>query len=105
MVIPRWFYGVLAGLIGLVWLGQAFAQTQNCGNVLQVSNLLHSEYGETVQDFGIASNGALVQWWGNIDTGTWTIIAVTPDGTACLVASGEGFEHMPTDPAPMGEEG
>lgn len=28
----------------------------------------------------------------NQDTGTWSLISLWPDGTACLVATGENFE-------------
>ena len=94
---------IRAIIIGALFASPAAAQ--NCAPVTHVAEQLGTQYGETVQDMGIASNGALVQWWGNAETGTWTVIAVTPDGTACLVASGEGFEHTPTAPAPMGTEG
>lgn len=68
------------------------AAAQNCAPLDQVAQGLTDQYGETVQASGLAGNGAYVMWWGNPETGTWTVTATNPDGMTCLVASGEAFD-------------
>lgn len=40
---------------------------------------------------GLASAGQVVEVFASETTGTWTITVTRPDGTACLVATGEHF--------------
>lgn len=52
---------------------------------------LRDKYGESPRFQGLAEGmGALVMVWLNELTGTWTLLIVKPDGTACLVGEGQG---------------
>ena len=44
---------------------------------------------------------AIIEFWANETTGSWTMFATQPDGMSCLVSSGLGFEVA--DATPEGE--
>lgn len=52
-------------------------------------NLSAPPHEEQPMMVGEVGDKYLVEFWVNQATGSWTILAVTPDGGACLVASGE----------------
>jgi len=61
-----------------------------CAGADVLPGLLSRNYGEAVAGQGVAG-GALVQLWRNRQTGSWTILLVSPDGAACALASGEDW--------------
>ncbi|MGJ8585328.1 MAG: hypothetical protein ACSHXD_14610 [Marinosulfonomonas sp.] len=72
----------------------AFAQqSRSCGPRERVIERLTTTYGETRQSFGLGSNNVLVETYASDANGSWTIIATLPNGTTCLVASGQSFEN------------
>ncbi|SFJ34407.1 hypothetical protein [Celeribacter neptunius] len=83
------FLGSLGSLIATPVLAQ-----QNCGSRDQVLNRLESKYGESRQSIGLAPNSGVVEVFASPETGTWTILMTQPDGTTCLIASGQAFEAM-----------
>lgn len=80
----------------------AFGQSQNCAARFLVEDRLGGGYGESVQSLGVTDNGAVIEMWANVDTGTWTAVVNLPDGTACVVASGVGFERIDSEVHPTG---
>jgi len=77
----------------------AHAQSAQCAPRPDVLAALATKYGEARRGIGIAGQNAMMELFVNPSTGTWTIIATTPDGKTCLIASGSNFE-MARDPAP-----
>jgi hypothetical protein len=73
--------------------GAATAAPQNCGKIQDVAAQLGSIYGEMVFAAGVATNQS-VKFLGNPRTGTWTMVAIRPDGIACVIANGDGLEVM-----------
>ena len=67
----------------------------NCGPHDRVIAELALGYGEAPVMIGLGSNNAVIEVTASTATGTWTIIASTPDGQTCLVASGQSFELIP----------
>ena len=58
---------------------------------------LADKHSERPAVSGIVLGGsARLVLWANTDTGTWTAAVVQPDGSACLVAAGSGWETMRT---------
>jgi hypothetical protein len=99
------FFALSLGFAGLVLatdraLGQPAPQ---CGPRAEVTAQLAERYGESRRAIGIAANTALVELFASDQTGTWTITVTGPDGTACLVASGEAFEAIAEAPSRPGE--
>jgi hypothetical protein len=80
--------------------GHAFAQTpRNCGVRSEIVQRLAERYGESRQSIGLGSNNQVVEVFASRETGTWTITVTMPDGTMCLVASGQAYEAQ-ADAAP-----
>ena len=52
--------------------------------------LFTAEMYQTNRNGEIYPSGAILQV--NQDTGTWSLLSVWPDGRACIVAAGTGFE-------------
>lgn len=79
----------------------AAAQGQNCGQRDAVVERLSSAYGESRQSIGMAPQGRVVEVYASRETGTWTITVTMPNGTMCLVASGQSYEAVeePVEPA------
>ncbi len=55
---------------------------------------LAAKYGESLVAVGVTSKGALVEVLTSSDGGTWTIILSMPNGTSCLITSGEGWRNL-----------
>ena len=64
---------------------------------------LQSQYGEVPVYRGLAGPTAALLVLVNAETGTWTLIHVTPGMVACGIASGESWEAIEVKPA--GREG
>ena len=79
----------------------AQAQGQNCGARESVIERLASKYGESRQSIGMAPKGRVIEVFASLETGTWTITVTMPNGTMCLVASGQSYEELdePVEPA------
>jgi hypothetical protein len=73
----------------------AYAQEPPCAPYADLAGALTSKYGESVMERGLSQAGVLVEWWGNSETGTWTILTITAAGVACIVQAGELFETLP----------
>lgn len=91
--------------IALTLAGLPAAAQGNCGPRDAVLAHLAAKYGETRQSIGMAANGQVMEVFANTDSGSWTVTVTTPQGMICMLASGEGFEHAPQEPAPQGEPG
>lgn len=49
----------------------------------------YEEQPMMVGETGTKEHPYQIEFWANQATGSWTVIAVTPDGGACFVASGD----------------
>lgn len=73
---------------------QVNAQSRNCAPRADVVKRLSEVYGETRKGIGIAGQGAVMELFASDETGSWTITVTLPDGTTCLVASGQSYETL-----------
>lgn len=71
----------------------AFAQS-NCGPSGDVERVLVDTFQEEAHVLGLSRNGYVLTFWGNSETGTWTIIARSAQGTSCVFDAGEGFQRV-----------
>ena len=78
-----------------------FITTQACDPVVKMSDVVMSKYGEQplFQGEGIqfaAPTGqpykSAMMFFVNQDSGTWSLVSLYEDGTACMVANGRTFE-------------
>lgn len=84
-----------AGLLGVIATAasaqQAGPQGANCGDRTDVLSQLKDKYKELPTGFGMTGNGAVVELM-TAENGNWTLILSFPNGHACLMAAGEGWE-------------
>ena len=77
------------------------AFSQNCVPHLPAAQGLAEKCREGVVARGLQANGLMLELYLNAETGTFTILTVTPQGLACLVSAGEAMSLI--DIAPAGE--
>lgn len=97
---------LLVGIALIVWLvakavTPAAAQPQ-CAPVEEVLAGLATGYDESLIGRGFVANGTQMLLFTHPEGDTWTIIVLMPDGTACLAASGTGWDAR--TPTPTGKE-
>lgn len=61
---------------------------------------LEGAYGERPAGRGLSNRGALVLLVRSADGATWTLLALLPDGMACLIDGGEDWQAVA---APAGD--
>lgn len=72
-----------------------FAESvRNCAHRDAILKRLSGDYGETRQSMGLGANNSVVEIFASDKTGTWTITVTMPNGTTCLIASGQAFEDL-----------
>lgn len=80
----------------LAWPATAAPQ---CADT-HTANAIHREkFGQTRQSVGLDGAGHIITVWAG-PSGSWAITVTKPDGTICLVGSGD--HHTPLD-EPAGE--
>ena len=67
------------------------AAAQNCRDREGGEEVLRSQYGETVQSYGLDTAGNVVEMWANLETGTWTLTASTAAGLMCAIGAGDNY--------------
>ncbi len=72
----------------------AVAQTA-CTTRSVVAERLAGDYAEAPVAAGLASSGAVIEVFTSGDGATWTIVLTRPEGTSCLVATGEAWMTLP----------
>ena len=92
----NYFFALSLGLGGVLWTAQhAHAQQRSsCAQHQVVVEQLQARFGEVRQSIGLGQNNSVVEMFASTATGTWTIVVTTPNGMACLVASGENWEDV-----------
>ena len=92
-----------AGLIAQFGMAGS-AHAQACDQRKRVIGHLAAKYKEAPVAIGVTNAGGLIEVLSSGEGQTWTIIVSSPDGTSCLLATGEGWREIPlklvqTDPA------
>ncbi|WP_111732186.1 hypothetical protein [Roseovarius amoyensis] len=54
--------------------------------------VLADNYGESRQHGGLINSDMVAEVWVNDETGTWTLMLITPDGMACILAAGQYWQ-------------
>ncbi len=85
-------FALSLGFLALILAAQNLrAETPACGDRSEIVVELANRYQETQRSTGIAANNTLMELFA-ADSGTWTLLATTPNGTSCLIASGMDFK-------------
>ncbi len=82
----------------------ALAQTsRNCGPREVVHDRLASEWGESRQTVGLDGAGSMVEMYASDETGTWSIVVTSPQGTSCIISAGQAFGIVTGNPLSKGD--
>lgn len=85
---------------GILMAGMALAQSPpRCGPAEALTKILTEKYGETVRVVGLNTSGAVLEFWGGDDNGTWSVFSRKGD-VACLVATGQSWSGL-LNPEPV----
>jgi len=88
--MPHRPFAILAA--ALAFLPQlAFAQSIPCAPRERVLEFLIDRMGESRRATGTAGQGARMELFAG-ERGSWSMILHLPDGRACILANGQGFE-------------
>lgn len=68
-----------------------------CSRYDSIRRQLNQDYAEEPVSLGLQSNGNLLQIFASAESGTWTIVSMAPNGTACVVAAGASWENVGPD--------
>lgn len=77
--------------------GTAAAQA-GCAPRAAILERLAAQYDEVPIAAGLTSGALLIEVLASADGASWTIIATSPDGTACLISAGEGWRGVAAKP-------
>jgi hypothetical protein len=80
------------------------AQNAICGERASIIERLRTKYGETPRGAGVFQGQRVVEVWASDASGSWTIVVTLPNGSTCLMASGEDWEAIET-PSPVSGRG
>jgi hypothetical protein len=79
---------VFALLLSTCAVAPAGAQSPRCLPLAEATAQLSVRFGETIIFTMVTSNNVDLQFWANLDTGSWTVTAIPQPGVMCLVSSG-----------------
>ncbi|MFQ5565514.1 MAG: hypothetical protein ACE5EU_04045 [Paracoccaceae bacterium] len=91
-LIPAFVFATVAGFA--LPATPAHAQMV-CGKRTDMVRQLSEKYGETRRSLGLAEGRGVVELFASEETGTWTILMTSPQGTACMMAAGQAFQIEP----------
>lgn len=90
----KMMFAMSFGFAALILATQNAFAAPNCAERSFVLNELAGKYRETRRAVGLAANNTMMEMFASDSSGTWTLTVTMPDGTTCLVASGNGFESL-----------
>jgi hypothetical protein len=83
-------------VVGVLTLISAPSAAQSlCGDRERIASSLDSQYSEKPVSYGLTENGGIFEIFVS-PRGSWTILVTIPGGKSCYLASGEGWETLPT---------
>ena len=88
--------GAVPAILALVVLtaGGAFGQSVPCGDRTKIIDRLKNVYSEEPVSIGVTVNGAIIEVYVS-EEGTFTVLVTNPNGSSCLISSGENWEQLP----------
>lgn len=81
-----------------------YAQGPQCAPRDTIITQLQEKYGETQQALALVNPSQLIEFWANVETGTWTQLLSNIDGTSCIIFSGGDWSLAPRPVFPQGRQ-
>ncbi|MDX6750928.1 hypothetical protein SH611_13990 [Geminicoccaceae bacterium 1502E] len=96
--LPTFALTLAGGIAGLAGAAPAAAQLA-CGKYDELRSYLADTFNEQPSSFGLNDDGTVLQLFASPGTGTWTMLTVSPAGTACVVATGRAWQDQAIETA------
>jgi hypothetical protein len=94
IAVPTLLAGALALSAPLAAAAEQ-AQQMTCIKRVQLIQHLANQFKEKPIAAGLTENGWLLEVYASREGETWTIAMTMPNGTTCLVASGQEWQALP----------
>ena len=91
--LARWAFAACLLMWGVFFATASFAQLA-CAPYSSVVVKLDQDFGEERQGGGLGGR-FVFEVWASPETGTWTLLRLDPNGLACVMATGDEWEHHP----------
>ena len=90
----------LPALSAAMLAGPALAQDRGtplstCGDQEHVASYLRDNFNEVPVSLGLQADGRMLQVFASEESGTWTMVTTSPNGTTCIIGAGEAWQNMP----------
>lgn len=72
--------------------GQATMVPCNFHPKAAIEIVLTDIFGQEILHSGLIGNQLVAEVWTSDETGGWTLLLITPDNTACMLASGQFWQ-------------
>ena len=82
----------IALFLGAMTFALPAAAQPACAERNTVLDHLSAKYSEAPVALGLANNGGVIEVLTTNNGSTWTIIITMPNGKACMIAAGEGWQ-------------
>ena len=82
-------------VIGALSIGGAASAEAVCGNRADVLDQLAGRWSEAPVAMGLKDDGSVLEIVAAADGATWTALVTFPNGSSCVVATGERWESTP----------
>ncbi len=86
--------GLLTAIITLTGTAAFSQNLSHCATRDLVVERLAQQYGESRQSIGLGSQGSMVEVFASEESGSWTITVTMPNGSTCLMATGQAYEKL-----------
>ena len=84
----------LFAVSAVLFAAEAAHAQRNCGLRTETLNKLEKQYHERVYGRGLTPNGKSMFELLISETGSWTVLASTPEGRSCVVAGGDSWHEI-----------
>lgn len=99
--LTLWMIAVLGAALLIAALMARPTAANHCTGIEALQQVFEEAYGERLTFTGRANNGIRIVLFAS-PSGTWSLVDLDAEGTACVVASGTGGERR--EPAPRAAE-
>ncbi len=90
-----------AAVMAVLFLPGASLAQPHCGERQSLLDALARDHDEVPTALGLAATGQVVEVL-SAPSGSWSIIVSQPNGRACLMGAGQGWQELPREPQQEG---
>ena len=70
------------------------AAAAQCWPTVSSERMFKEKWNETLMELGVSENGEVVRLYRNLETDTWSLTIVFPNGMECPMSAGKGWKKL-----------